>query len=172
MVTNTFSGSRIGARKCRTNETSKCNIATIFFEWTLSTDHFGVLWWKPKVCGGDGYKLKFEQKNNEKKRILTWLTAVKTIVNFWRWPSSDWVTSRTSNFLFVNFSHNLCNTCPSYRSSSMFLTIIRWSANSSLIQSIRIWSNSLTCGSSKDCGWMMARCSLSPNNVRALFSKF
>lgn len=102
------------------------------------------------------------RKKTEKSR--TWLTAFNTICSFWRWPSSDWVTSGTSSLRLVNFSHNLCNTCPSYKSSSMFLTIIRSSANSSLIQSINNPINSLTSGSFSDCGWIMARCSLSPEN--------
>lgn len=49
IVTNTFSGRRIGARKCRTNATRRCSIATIFLEWTLSTLHFGILWWNPRT---------------------------------------------------------------------------------------------------------------------------
>lgn len=107
-------------------------------------------------------KLLLRLSSKDSILLLTWLTAVKTIVNFCRWPSSDWVTSSTSNFRLVNFSHNLCSTCPSYRSSSMFLTMIRWSASSSLIQSIRMCSNSCTLGSSRDLGWIMARSSLSP----------
>lgn len=94
--------------------------------------------------------------------VLTWLTAFRTICSFWRCPSSDWVTSGTSSIRPVNFSSNLCKTWPSYKSSSMSLTMIRSLANSSFTQSIRMLISSLTAGSFNDCGWIMARDSLSP----------
>lgn len=65
IVTKTFSGRRIGARKWRTNATRRCSMATMFFEWTLSTLHFGILWWNPRT-----YQCKIirsERRENFKK---------------------------------------------------------------------------------------------------------
>lgn len=59
-------------------------------------------------------------------------------------------------------SREIFFTWPSYRSSSIFLTIMRWSASSSLIHSIRTCNSSLTKGSLNDWGWIIARCSFSP----------
>ena len=42
--------------------------------------------------------------------ILTWFTAFNIIFSLFRWPSSDWVTSRTFNFLSDSFSQSLCST--------------------------------------------------------------
>lgn len=93
---------------------------------------------------------------------LTWLTAFNTMLSFSCCPCSDCVTSGTSSFLPVSFSQSLCNTWPSYMSSSSCCTMIRCSASSSLIQSISILCSLTTSGSFIDCGSITARCSCSP----------
>lgn len=137
-------------------------MATIFFECTLATDHRGIFWWKPSVCGGEIDTVIRGSPCHGCFVKLTWLTAFNTMLSFSCCPCSDCVTSGTSSFLPVSFSHSLCNTWPSYMSSSSCCTMMRCSASSSLIQSISILCSLTTSGSFIDCGSITARCSCSP----------